>query len=158
MEQNNMKKVLCLCIFSFFLVTGCQKENQKLDEKKEESSAVLKESTKEENSKTKPIAVAINNSTKAVKVQTGLQKAYLVYEIPVEGGLTRLLAFYKDTSDITIGTIRSARHNFLDYVLEQDALFVCYGWSRYAKKDMTSIGLDYINGVVNATAFWRYNP
>lgn len=153
-----MKKVLCLCVLSFFLFTGCKKEEKTMEKIEEKENITEKITIMDLESKTRPIAVVINNSTAAVKVQTGLEKAYLVYEIPVEGGLTRLLAFYKDVENITIGTIRSARHNFLDYVLEQDALFVCYGWSRYAKKDMTSIGLDYINGVVNATAFWRYNP
>lgn len=153
-----MKKVLCLCVLSFFLFTGCKKEEKTMEKIEEKENITEKITIMDLESKTRPIAVVINNSTAAVKVQTGLEKAYLVYEIPVEGGLTRLLAFYKDVENITIGTIRSARHNFLDYVLEQDALFVCYGWSRYAKKDMTSLNLDYINGVVNSTAFWRYNP
>ena len=110
------------------------------------------------NSNSRPIAIVVNNSTAAVKVQTGLQEAYIVYEIPVEGGLTRLLALYKDINNLTIGTIRSARHNFLDYAFENDAFFVCYGWSHYAKSEMRSNGIDYVNGVVDSSPFWRDNP
>jgi len=144
--------LLCLC------VTACGKKEETQEEKVEAPPKEKNISVIDVNSKTRPYAIVVNNSTVAVKVQEGLQEAYLVYEIPVEGNLTRLLALYKDAKDITIGTIRSARHNFLDYALESDAIFVCYGWSHYAKKDMQNGIIDYINGVVNSTAFWRANP
>jgi len=153
-----MRKVLILILVLSFFGIGCQKQEVI------EETVISKEETDSKvdiinlNSKSRPYAVVINNSTAAVKVQTGLQEAYLTYEIPVEGGLTRLLAFYKDKHDIKIGTIRSARHNFLDYVFENDAIFICYGWSHYAKDDMTSINLDYMNGVVHSGSFWRENP
>ena len=68
------------------------------------------------NSKTRPYAVSVNNTAVAVKVQEGLNKAYLVYEIPTEGNTSRVLALYKDIEeDLTIGTIRIARHNFVDF-------------------------------------------
>ncbi|MFR4337487.1 MAG: DUF3048 domain-containing protein [Lachnospira pectinoschiza] len=72
-------------------------------------------------------------------MQTGLNKAYIVYELPTESYTCRLLALFKvEDSDVTdeapqeiigsgnvsqtdtvIGTIRSARHNFLDFALNQ---------------------------------------
>ena len=36
------------------------------------------------NSKTRPFAVSVNNTPVAVQVQTGLNKAYIVYELPTE--------------------------------------------------------------------------
>ena len=36
------------------------------------------------NSKTRPYAISVNNTPVAVKVQTGLNKAYLVYEIQTD--------------------------------------------------------------------------
>ena len=109
-------------------------------------------------SKTRPYAICVNNTPVAVKVQTGLNKAYLVYEIPTEGNTSRLLALYKDLDeDLTIGTIRSARHNFIDYALESDAIFVHYGWSHYAKDDETAGSINFINGLFDAP-FWRENP
>ncbi len=110
------------------------------------------------NSKTRPYAVSVNNTPVAVKVQTGLNKAYLVYEIPTEGNTSRLLALYKDINeDLTIGTIRSARHNFIDYALESDAIFVHYGWSHYAEDDQKKGSINYINGLFDKS-FWRNNP
>ena len=70
------------------------------------------------NSNSRPYAVTVNNTAVAVKVQEGLNKAYLVYEIPTEGNTSRLLALYKDIEeDLVIGTIRSARHNFIYFAL-----------------------------------------
>ena len=110
------------------------------------------------NSKTRPYAVAVNNTNVAVKVQEGLNKAYLVYEIPTEGNTSRLLALYKDIDeDLVIGTIRSARHNFIDFALESDAIFCCFGWSHYAEKDMKSRSIDYLQGLYGGP-YYRKNP
>lgn len=110
------------------------------------------------NSKTRPYAVAVNNTAVAVKVQEGLNKAYLVYEIPTEGNTSRVLALYKDVEeDLTIGTIRSARHNFVDFALESDAILCCFGWSHYAEDDMKKGSIDYIQGLYGGP-FWRDNP
>ncbi len=157
-----MKKIILLGLLPFLCI-GCGKKEEIVEEAPQEE---IKEEIVVDNtvdiiditSNTRPYAVVVNNSTAAVKVQTGLQDAYMVYEIPVEGGLTRLLAFYKDIEDLKIGTIRSARHNFLDYAFEQDAIFVCYGWSHYAEDDMKSTGINYENGVVHSAPFWRENP
>lgn len=109
------------------------------------------------NSKTRPYAVVINNTPVAVKVQTGLNKAYMVYEFPTEGNTSRLMALYKDAENVTIGTIRSSRHNFIDYALESNAIYVHYGWSHYAEDDEKGGAINYINGLFD-NGFWRNNP
>ena len=111
------------------------------------------------NSKTRPLAVVVNNTPVAVKVQTGLNKAYLVYEMPTEGGTCRLMALYKDAGNVKVGTIRSARHNFIDWAYESDAIFTCYGWSHYAQDQMQKQGIvNYINGLVSEGGMYRENP
>ena len=110
------------------------------------------------NSKSRPYAISINNTPVAVKVQEGLNKAYLVYEIPTEGNTSRLIALYKDIEeDLVIGTIRSARHNFVDFALESDAIFCCFGWSHYAEDDMKAGSIDYLQGLYGGP-FYRKNP
>ena len=112
----------------------------------------------------RPYAISINNTNVAVKVQEGLNKAYLVYEIPTEFHTSRLLAFFKDVNDLTVGTIRSCRHNFKDYANESDAILVCFGWSHYARdefyRDAKTGGFEYLNGNEKhwSSAFWRSNP
>ena len=110
------------------------------------------------NSKTRPFAVSINNTPVAIKVQTGLNKAYLVYEIATEGSTSRLFAFYKDADNVTLGTIRSARHNFIDFAYESDAIFAAYGWSIYAEQQLRGGAIDYVNGMIHSKPFWRNNP
>jgi len=110
------------------------------------------------NSKSRPYMLVVNNTDIAVKVQEGLNKAYLVYEVPTEGNTSRLLALYKDIKeDLVVGTIRSARHNFVDFALESDAIFCCFGWSHYAEDDMKAGSIDYLQGLYGAP-FYRNNP
>ena len=109
------------------------------------------------NSNTRPFAVVVNNTPCAVVVQEGLNKAYLVYEFPTEGSTSRLMALYKDVDDITIGTIRSARHNFIDFAYESNAIFVAYGYSERAERELKSGIIDNMNGMIEPP-FWRNNP
>ena len=61
----------------------------------------------------------INNNHSAWP-QCGLKDAYLVYEIIAEGGITRMMALYKDKLPEKVGSVRSARHYFIDYAEEND--------------------------------------
>lgn len=99
------------------------------------------------NSNSRPIAVMINNHPSARKVHTGLQEAYVVYEIIVEGGYTRYMALYKDGLPDKLGSIRSSRHYFLDYALENDAIYVHWGWSPQAQTDISKLKINNINGL-----------
>lgn len=103
----------------------------------------------------RPIAVMIDNHSGAWP-QANLNKAYLVYEIIVEGGETRLMALFKGQDLEKIGPIRSSRHYFLDYALENDAIYVHHGWSPQAQSDITTLGVNNINGIQESSKdFWR---
>lgn len=108
-------------------------------------------------SRTRPYAVMIDNVGDA-KPQSGLDKAYLTYEIVVEGGLTRLMAVFKDVDVSEIGPVRSARHYFIDYALENDAIFVHHGRSPQALKRISEYDVDDLEGLYNpSNMFWRDN-
>lgn len=110
-------------------------------------------------SKTRPYAVMINNLYEARKVQSGLSQAYLVYELLAEGGITRFLALFRDVDVERIGSVRSARHYYLDYVLENDAIFVHWGWSPQAQADIGTLRLQNIHGLTyEGVYFYRDNP
>ena len=103
----------------------------------------------------RPIAVMIDNH-KGAWPQAGLNKAYSVYEIIVEGGETRLMALFKGVDLDEIGPVRSSRHYFLDYALENDAIYAHYGWSPKARTDISSLDVDNINGITeSSSSFWR---
>ncbi len=109
----------------------------------------------DEDSKNRAYGVMINNHNQARPYHAGLQDAYLVYEMIVEGGITRYLAFFQDQDTTKIGPIRSARPYFLDYVMEHDAYFVHWGFSDEAKSDINRFGIQNINGLYQEKYFWR---
>ena len=105
----------------------------------------------------RPIAVMIDNHDDA-RPQVGLNDAYIVYEIIVEGGYTRLMAVFKGADLDKIGPIRSARHYFLDYAMENDAIYVHYGSSPQALSDISKYNVNNINGISQSSSdFWRAN-
>ena len=160
-----MKKIILIILVTLLFITGCGKKeeqkqpidnnpNVKEEEKKEE---VKKEVTIfDMKSNARPYAVVYNNTPVAIKVQTGMQEAYLVYEIPVEGSMSRILALFQNKTH-EIGTIRSARHDFLDYALENDAIFIHWGYSHYAQNQIPKLGVNNINGLSDS-GFYRNNP
>lgn len=103
----------------------------------------------------RPIAVMIDNHSDAWP-QGGLQDAYMVYEIIVEGGETRLMALFKGANIDKIGPVRSARHYFLDYAMENDAIYTHFGESPQAKSDIKKYNINEIDGITeDGTTFWR---
>lgn len=103
----------------------------------------------------RPIAVMIDNHSDAWP-QAGLQKAYMVYEIVVEGGETRLMALFKGTEVEKIGPVRSARHYFLDYAMENDAIYTHFGESPQADSDIRKYSINEIDGIAeDGTTFKR---
>ena len=103
----------------------------------------------------RPIAVMIDNH-KGAWPQAGLNKAYMVYEIIVEGGETRLMAVFKGQNVDKIGPVRSSRHYFLDYAMENDAIYAHFGWSPQAESDIKKYSINNINGIVESSStFWR---
>lgn len=108
----------------------------------------------DEDSNKRPIAVMIDNNV-GFSSQVGLQDAFVTYEAIVEGGLTRMMAIFKDTNTSLIGPVRSSRHYFLDYALEYDSLYAHYGWSTFAENDIKSLRVNNINGLYVDSAYWR---
>lgn len=103
----------------------------------------------------RPIAVMIDNHNLAWP-QGGLNQAYMVYEIIVEGGETRLMALFKGVDVEKIGPVRSARHYFIDYAMENDAIYTHFGQSPQAQSDLKKYSIDDINGIAeDGTTFWR---
>ncbi len=103
----------------------------------------------------RPIAVMIDNDNKKAWPHAGISDAYLIYEITVEGAATRLMALFPySVNTEKIGPVRSARHYFLDYALEHDALYTHFGWSPKAIKDIPALGINNINGLYDK-GFWR---
>lgn len=159
-------KVLIAILFILIIVAGGLLAYKIRQDKENEETAVVEENNdratiKEEKKvqifqgNDRPIAVMIDNHSDAWP-QAGLQKAYMVYEIIVEGGETRLMALFKGADVKKIGPVRSARHYFLDYAMENNAIYVHFGESPQADSDIRKYTINEIDGIAeDGTTFWR---
>lgn len=102
----------------------------------------------------RPIAVMIDNEINA-RPQSGLLDAELVYEIPVEGNITRYMAIYHHGHTDKIGPVRSARPYFIDKALEFNAVYVHCGGSPQALQDLASMKVNTLNDLKGSPCFWR---
>ena len=92
-----------------------------------------------EESKTlqRPLAIVLSNYPAATLPMNGVSSADIIYEYPVEGGLTRMLALFQDFSSIPkVGSIRSARHYSVEIAESYDAIFVHAGGSPLAYSEI----------------------
>lgn len=87
---------------------------------------------------------------------SGLDEAFMVVEAPVEGGISRMLAFFYEDQEVEeIGPVRSARPYYLDWAAELDALYVHVGGSPEAL-DLISTGSTFdMNQYWWGDYFWR---
>ncbi len=72
------------------------------------------------------------SNIKSALPQYGISQADIIYEAVVEGGITRLFAVFQDFDAEKIGPIRSARHYYMDFALDHDAIYTHVGQSTYA--------------------------
>lgn len=151
--------LIAACVTGYFVLG---KENKNISKNHAPKNNKIQEKVLEEdlikvvnvNSTSRPYAVMINNINVARPLQSGLQDAYIIYEIIVEGGITRYMALFLDQDTERIGSIRSSRHYYLDYALENDAIYVHHGQSEYAASDFGKLGIDRIV-VDNSKTGWR---
>lgn len=89
------------------------------------------------------VGIMIDNHSAARPQQIGLDEARVVYEAPVEGGITRFFAlFNRDQDVVKVGPVRSARPYFLDWLREYgDALYMHSGGSPDALYKIKTAGI-----------------
>lgn len=97
----------------------------------------------------RPIAVMFNN-IKAGCPQTGISRADVIYECPVEKRYNRLMGIIEDWRDLEkIGSIRSSRDYFVSYAMEFDPIYVHFGQATpYVADLLNSDEVDNISGAV----------
>ena len=166
MKQKGGVKVLIAILVILIIVAGAilaykimqDKDNQEVvaEENNVLTAVVEEKEVQIFKGNDRPIAVMIDNHDDAWP-QAGLQRAYMVYEIIVEGGETRLMALFKGADDVEkIGPVRSARHYFIDYAMENDAIYVHFGESPQASSDIKKYSIAEIDGISeDGTTFWR---
>ena len=166
MNQKGGVKVLIAILVILIIVAGAvlaykimqDKDNQEVvaEENNVLTATIEEKEVQIFKGNDRPIAVMIDNHDDAWP-QAGLQRAYMVYEIIVEGGETRLMALFKGADDVEkIGPVRSARHYFIDYAMENDAIYTHFGESPQASSDIKKYSIAEIDGISeDGTTFWR---
>lgn len=163
MEKGGIKALIIILVILIIVAGGAlaykiSKDKENNDTETEVSKVEEPKKEKEVqvfNGNERPIAIMIDNHSDAWP-QAGLNKAYMVYEIVVEGGETRLMALFKGQDLDKIGPVRSARHYFIDYAMENDAIYVHFGQSPQAQSDIKKYSINDINGIAeDGTTFWR---
>lgn len=175
-----MKKIivtgLLICTMSL-MMAGCKKEEEtpptgesevvvlETETEPEETEArpsginlLTGEPMEEELAAKRPVAIMIGNTSDSLP-QCGVGQADIIYEVPVEGGITRLMAFFQDYTNLdSIGSVRSCRHYFVYYAKEFDAMYMHYGQSYISENLLGSGFIDDINGLdskIDSLAFTR---
>lgn len=177
------KRVLCLLLavcMTGTMVSGCGKKKEEeppkkqvTEEKKEEKAEKPKEEDvhkgqarsyltgewiDEAEAKKRPLAVMIGNTADALP-QYGISSADVIYEVPVEGSYTRLMAIFQDYSGLEkIGSIRSCRHYFIYFAKEFDALYTHYGQAVYAEPILAQEDVHNLSGMdssIESLMFYR---
>lgn len=106
--------------------------------------------TTEELRNQRPIAVMLNNIKEGCP-QAGIAEASIVYEAPVEGRITRLMAIFEDYMSVEkIGSIRSCRDYFAFLSDEFDSIYCHFGQATpYVGYYLNSDDIDNISGAVS---------
>ena len=128
-------------------------EETTVEEVKLPASKLTGEPVNEKIANRRPVAVMINNISDSLP-QSGIEKAGVIYECPVEGGITRLMAIFDDYSKLKqIGSIRSCRIYYCYFALEWDAIYCHFGQSKYAKDFLLTDKIDNVSAY-NAPSFY----
>jgi Protein of unknown function (DUF3048). len=96
--------------------------------------------------KNRPIAIMVPNDSAALP-HYNISKADILYECPVEGGITRTMAVIKDWESLDrIGNVRSCRDYFVYWSFEWDAIYLHFGGPYYINELVERSDTDHITG------------
>lgn len=164
------KRFMCyiLCVVFVLSLSGCNKEKpnitsstNKQEEKPKVETLITNPFTgmvvdDEKSLLNRPVAVMVNN-VKSALPQRGISNADIVYELPVEGEITRLMAVFSDYTKLPdIGSIRSARHDYVELIAPYQPIYLHIGGSPKGKEAIKEYGVNDIDGLELAgNAFYQ---
>lgn len=169
MKKRMISITLCFVIAMLGL-TGCNKASKistSSTDSSDISSAVQEEKAivnpfsgmpveDEESLLNRPVAVMVNN-VKAALPQRGIADADIIYELPVEGSITRMMAVFSDYKKLPdIGSVRSARHDYVELITPYQPIYLHVGGSPKGKESIKANNIDDIDGLALAgSAFYQ---
>jgi hypothetical protein len=105
-----------------------------------------------------PECVMIENAAfGGVRPQSGLSQASVVYEVIVEGGITRFMAVFAGEHSDRVGPVRSARDTYLEFAAELNCSYFHAGGSDTALAALYNKRMRHVDGLIESKYFWRDN-
>lgn len=89
------------------------------------------------------LAIKIDNHSNA-RPQSGILEADAIFEIRVEGGLTRLMPVFHTSDSEYLGPIRSGRPSDAALIRPFEAVLVISGGQPWIRSGISALGVDYI--------------
>lgn len=182
--MKNMKRALLLAVICCFTFAGCGGKNESTDSDASKNSEAIV-STEENGADAapgetptaslatdrnpltgepmepsiatlRPATVMVGNTVDAMP-QYGTSAADVLFEMPVEGGLTRLMIVVQDYPSLaTVMSVRSCRHYYAYVSEEFDAIYVHYGQAVYATEMLNAVDdLNGLEGVLENVTYFR---
>jgi hypothetical protein len=106
--------------------------------------------------KKRPIGIMINNHVGS-RPQSALTSADVVYEALVESGITRYMGIYWSQAPNKVGSLRSARQVYIEWLSEYDALYMHDGCAQTDDVRTNACGNIYSYGIRDLRTYgaWR---
>lgn len=164
--MNGFKKVCAavLCVgVSLSMMTACGKQTEYETNTTSTTEAVVEsirnpltgeEGYDKEAFLKRPVAIMINNAPGA-RPQWGLCSPDIVFEGVIEAGTSRMMWVYANADEIPekVGSLRSARHDFIELAEGLDAIYIHWGGSIYAYDALRERNVDEIDGKYLSTKY-----
>lgn len=100
-----------------------------------------------ENADRRPFAVMVSSDAET-RPLSGISEADMVFEMPVvENGFTRMMAVYQCGRPKEIGSVRSARLDFVPLALGLDVVYAHFGGEHEVLEELNSGIIDNIDGL-----------
>ncbi|MBS3951200.1 MAG: DUF3048 domain-containing protein [Peptococcaceae bacterium] len=150
-----MKRSSPLFLCMLLLLVGCNPLPKPVEPPIVVPSEHLSPLTGKEPYPTSPLLWVVDNHPQA-RPQDGIAAADIIYEVPVEGGMTRFLLLTNGTSSSIIGPIRSARGFFTLIAAEYDAIIMHHGESLSFSGAVEAMGGTHVDLTsINSQPIWR---
>lgn len=102
-----------------------------------------------EKAEARPFAIMFSSDQEA-RPLSGISQAEMVFEMPVvEGGITRLMGVFICNLPDELGSIRSARHDFIPLAKGLDAIYAHWGGSHFALDKLATGVINNIDALKN---------
>jgi len=94
----------------------------------------------------RPLAISLGNAPLATMPLNGVSRADIIYEVPLQGNVTRIIALFQDTSNLPqIGSVRSARYYIAQIARSHNAILVSVGGNFLSEETIEREQITWIN-------------